>query len=89
MDEDVEGSTANNENCTDEDPSVSNKEQLSVEEKEKDSAEEGDSEKTPPELVNFRMVWNKKNYDVEFDVGQTVDQLKEHIEGLTGEWIVC
>ncbi|KAK3705208.1 hypothetical protein QZH41_013999 [Actinostola sp. cb2023] len=82
--EEIANIAANNDVCSEDNPSVSTKEQLSVEEKEKDSAEEDDAEKTPPELVNFRIVWNKKSYDVEFDVNQTVDQLKEHIQTLTG-----
>ena len=79
-----ENEADNNDVCDEDNPSVSAKEQLSVEEKEKDSAEEDNADKTPPELVNFRVVWNKKNYDVEFDVNQTVDKLKEHIQSLTG-----
>lgn len=82
--EEIENNITSNDNCGDEDSSISAKEQLSVEEKEKDSADEDDLEKTPPELVNFRVVWNKKSYDVQFDVDLTVDQLKEHIQGLTG-----
>ncbi|EDO35790.1 predicted protein, partial [Nematostella vectensis] len=36
------------------------------------------------EMVNFRVCWNKKNYDVTFDLDKSVDKLKEHIEELTG-----
>jgi cobalamin biosynthesis protein CobT len=79
-----ENEADNNDVCDEDSPSVSTKEQLSVEEKEIDSTEEQNTVKSCQELVNFRIVWNKKNYDVEFDVGQTVDKLKEHIQELTG-----
>lgn len=48
---------------------------------------ENDDESTiqisPEDLINFRVVWNKKNYEVEFDANDTVENLKKHIESLT------
>lgn len=35
-------------------------------------------------LISFRVVWNKTNYDVTFDVNDTVGNLRKHIETLTG-----
>ncbi|XP_048575418.1 ubiquitin domain-containing protein UBFD1 isoform X2 [Nematostella vectensis] len=66
---------------TDEEEIVSPKEQQSVEEKEADTS---DKAKSAAEMVNFRVCWNKKNYDVTFDLDKSVDKLKEHIEELTG-----
>ncbi|XP_028406585.1 ubiquitin domain-containing protein UBFD1-like [Dendronephthya gigantea] len=35
-------------------------------------------------MISFRVVWNKKNYDVTFNSNDTVESLKKHIETLTG-----
>ena len=59
------------------------KEDLSVEEKEKDTTEE-DQATSSREAASFRVVWNKKNYEVTFPVDETADSLKQHIEKLTG-----
>ena len=36
-------------------------------------------------VVSFRVVWNKKNYDVTFNANESVGKLKKHIESLTGK----
>lgn len=59
------------------------KEDFSVEEKEKDTTEE-DQASSSGETASFRVVWNKKNYEVTFPVDETADSLKQHIENLTG-----
>lgn len=59
------------------------KENFSVEEKEKDTTEE-DQASSSRETASFRVVWNKKNYEVTFPVDETADSLKQHIENLTG-----
>lgn len=59
------------------------KEDFSVEEKEKDTTEE-EQVNSSRETASFRVVWNKKNYEVTFPVDETVDSLKQHIEKLTG-----
>ena len=40
--------------------------------------------KSCAEQVQFRVVWNKKNYEVTFGLNETADSLKQHIENLTG-----
>lgn len=35
-------------------------------------------------MISFRVVWNKKNYEVKFDANDTFENLKKHIESLTG-----
>lgn len=59
------------------------KEDFSVEEKEKDTTEE-EQGCSSRETASFRVVWNKKNYEVTFPVDETADSLKQHIENLTG-----
>ncbi|XP_068672408.1 ubiquitin domain-containing protein UBFD1-like [Montipora foliosa] len=59
------------------------KEDFSVEEKEKDSTED-EPASSCRETASFRVVWNKKNYEVTFPVDETADCLKQHIENLTG-----
>lgn len=59
------------------------KEDFIVEEKEKDTTEE-EHASSSRETASFRVVWNKKNYEVTFPVDETVDSLKQHIEKLTG-----
>ena len=63
------------------------KEDFSVEEKEKDTTEE-DQASSSRETASFRVVWNKKNYEVTFPVDETADSLKQHIENLTG-LLIC
>ena len=41
----------------------------------------------PENMVSFRVVWNKHNYDVTFNANDTVGNLKKHIETLTGQEI--
>ena len=36
-------------------------------------------------MISFRVVWNKKNYEVKFDANDTFENLKKHIESLTGK----
>lgn len=60
------------------------KENFSVEEKEKDTTEEDQAASSSRETASFRVVWNKKNYEVTFPVDETADSLKQHIENLTG-----
>jgi hypothetical protein len=36
-------------------------------------------------MISFRVVWNKKNYDVTFNANDTIENLKKHIETLTGD----
>ena len=51
-----------------------------------------DETETPPsgnsstsgETTDFKMVWNKQNYNVTFELDKTVEDLKKHIEELTG-----
>ena len=38
----------------------------------------------PENMISFRVVWNKKNYDITFNANDTVANLKKHIESLTG-----
>ena len=64
------------------------KEALSVEEKEKDTTEEA-LVASCGETASFRVVWNKKNYEVTFPLDETADSLKQHIENLTGTSKVC
>ena len=66
-----------------EDSNEKSKEDFSVEEKEKDTTEE-DQATSSRETASFRVVWNKKNYEVSFPVDETADSLKQHIEKLTG-----
>lgn len=66
-----------------EDMNEKSKEDFSVEEKEKDTTEE-DQATSSRETASFRVVWNKKNYEVTFPVDETADSLKQHIENLTG-----
>lgn len=66
-----------------EDMNEKSKEDFSVEEKEKDTTEE-DQATSCRETASFRVVWNKKNYEVTFPVDETADSLKQHIENLTG-----
>ena len=54
-----------------------------MEEKEKDTTEE-EQACCSRETASFRVVWNKKNYEVNFPVDETADSLKQHIENLTG-----
>ena len=42
------------------------------------------AETTSENIVSFRVVWNKKNYDVTFNANVSVGNLKKHIESLTG-----
>ena len=64
------------------------KEDFSVEEKEKDSTED-EPASSCRETASFRVVWNKKNYEVTFPVDETADCLKQHIENLTGLLLSC
>ena len=41
-------------------------------------------ELSPEDMISFRVVWNKKNYEVHFNSKDTVGNLKKHIESLTG-----
>ncbi|KAM7433824.1 Ubiquitin domain-containing protein ubfd1 [Porites harrisoni] len=66
-----------------EDSNEKSKEDFSVEEKEKDTTEE-EQACCSRETASFRVVWNKKNYEVNFPVDETADSLKQHIENLTG-----
>ncbi|KAJ7382596.1 Ubiquitin domain-containing protein ubfd1 [Desmophyllum pertusum] len=66
-----------------EDTNEKSKEDFSVEEKEKDETEE-EQATSSRESASFRVVWNKKNYEVTFPVDETADSLKQHIENLTG-----
>ena len=69
-----------------EDKNDKSKEDSSVEEKEKDTTEE-EQACCSRETVGFRVVWNKKNYEVTFPVDETADSLKQHIENLTGSFL--
>ena len=60
------------------------KEVASVEEKERDTSEEPNGADSCKETVKFRVVWNKKNYEVVFALDDSADNLKQHIEELTG-----
>lgn len=42
------------------------------------------SQLSPEDMISFRVVCNKKNYDVSFNAKDTVENLKKHIETLTG-----
>lgn len=66
-----------------EDMNEKSKEDFSVEEKERDTTEE-EQACSSRETASFRVVWNKKNYEVTFPVDETADSLKQHIENLTG-----
>lgn len=59
------------------------KKDLSAEEKNKDSTED-EPTTSCRETASFRVVWNKKNYEVTFPIDETADCLKQHIENLTG-----
>ncbi|XP_067044932.1 ubiquitin domain-containing protein UBFD1-like [Acropora muricata] len=59
------------------------KEDLSAEEKNKDSTED-EPTTSCRETASFRVVWNKKSYEVIFPIDETADCLKQHIENLTG-----
>lgn len=61
------------------------KEDLSAEEKNKDSTED-EPTTSCRETASFRVVWNKKSYEVIFPIDETADCLKQHIENLTGLW---
>ncbi|CAB3980708.1 Ubiquitin domain-containing UBFD1 [Paramuricea clavata] len=57
----------------------------STEEETAGECSQENSETTCPEnMISFRVVWNKKNYDVTFNANDTVENLKKHIETLTG-----
>lgn len=43
-----------------------------------------DESKAVVDMIHFRIIWNKQNYDVTFDPNETVRNLKKHIETLTG-----
>ena len=66
------------------------KESASVEEKEQDTTEtkklsnDQETQQSCAEQIQFRVVWNKKNYEVTFGLEETADSLKQHIESLTG-----
>ena len=63
------------------------KEAASVEEKEEDTSADGRTTASCRETVQFRVVWNKKHYEVAFALDESADNLKKHIERLTGTFI--
>jgi len=40
------------------------------------------------DTVNFRVVWKKRNYDITFPLDHKVAKLKEHIQQLTGVFVL-
>ncbi|KAI8494966.1 ubiquitin domain-containing protein UBFD1-like isoform X1 [Branchiostoma floridae x Branchiostoma belcheri] len=38
----------------------------------------------PKETIDFKVMWNKKKYDITFPLDDTVEMLKKHIHSLTG-----
>lgn len=43
---------------------------------------------SPEDMISFRVVWNKKNYEVKFNAKDTAGNLKKHIESLTGIFLL-
>lgn len=64
--------------CTDDtrEENVTNKEGLAVE-----SLETEDN----IDNIEFKLVWNKQNFQVVFDADKKIEDLKEHIKDLTGK----
>ena len=61
--------------------SVSEKtEEVSIEEPESTSP----AEKVPEEVVTFKVIFNKKKHDVNFDLNSTIAQFKEHLHTVIG-----
>lgn len=65
-------------------PCVQEKEQDNDETEKTSNNQDIQPSKSCSEEIQFRVVWNKKNYDVTFGLDETADSLKQHIESLTG-----
>lgn len=50
----------------------------------KAAGDNADEDAKPKETVTFKVVFNKKKYDVTFALEDTVADLKTHLETLTG-----
>lgn len=40
----------------------------------------------PKECVDFKVIYNKKKYDVNFPLDDTIGQLKLHLQDITGDF---
>lgn len=49
--------------------------------------EEGDELEVPKESVDFKVIYNKNKYDVNFLLDSTVGQLKQHLQDIIGNYI--
>ena len=47
------------------------------------------TESAPKEMVDFKVVYNKKKLDVTFLLDETVLELKKHLEKITGLYFLC
>ena len=47
---------------------------------------EGACSEIPKETVDFKIVFNKQKHDVTFPLDDKVQDLKQHIEKITGNW---
>ncbi|ESO87415.1 hypothetical protein LOTGIDRAFT_235090 [Lottia gigantea] len=43
-----------------------------------------ETDKSNAEKVDFKIIYNKSKYDVSFSLDETIHQLKQHVQGLTG-----
>ena len=49
---------------------------------------EAKEQSQPKEMVDFKVVYNKQKYDINFALDDSVSSLKQHLETLTGISIV-